>query len=182
MSRKLFYFEFILSIFVFASLFNQAVHAQPQEQEAVLQAAVIIKPQDQPTQFQSDKIQPGHSVKISALIENKGSERSPSGQIYVRYALAKPLDKDPNSVIFETEKIQLPMIEPGNAVEITFEKTHQLPSLPDFIRHDWGMREYQAVVNVAQQEKVIGSLAITFSAYYYSGIRKEIPARIAVAN
>lgn len=146
--------------------------------QAILQGAIMVEEYPQPTQFHSDKIQPGNAVSVSILVENKGEVPSPRGDIYVRFGLAKPLDKEVGSVLFETEKLELPSIEPGSKVELKFEKKHQLPSVPDFIRNDWAMREYQAIVNVGGEQKMIGTLAITFSAYYYPGIRKELPNAI----
>lgn len=163
----------LLFVIAFLMLF-QGVFAQTEVKQAILQGAVLVQAQPQPTQYQTDKIQPGHSVKLSILVENKGNAASPPSQIYIRYAFAKPLDKDPNSILFETEKVDLPIIEAGNSVELTFDAMHKWPVLPDYIRNDWGMREYQALVD----GKIIGTLAITFSAYYYPGIRKEIPVAI----
>lgn len=165
---------------LFLSLLCRGGYGQLGEGEAILQGAILVQPVPQPTQYQTDKIQPGHSVKISVYVENKGTSTSPAGKISVRYAFARPLDTDPKSLIFETEKAELPVIEPGAAVEIPFNQTQQLPSLADFIRNDWSMREYQAIIEVDQGEKIIGTLAITFSAYYYPGIRKEIPVKLPV--
>ncbi len=39
----------------------------------------------------------------------------------------------------------------------------------DYIRDDWAMREYRAIINVERIEKMIGTRAIAFSAYYYEG-------------
>lgn len=174
-----------LAVFtLFFCLFCRGGYCQSNEGEAILLGAILVQPVSQPTQYQTEKIQPGHSVKIAVLVENKGSSPNPPGKISVRYAFAKPLDKDPRSVIFETEKLELPVIEPGSSLEIPFSHTHQWPSLADFIRNDWSLREYQALIDVDQNEKMIGSLAITFSAYYYPGIRKEIPVKLSakIAN
>ncbi len=128
---------------------------------------------------ETGKIQPGTPVKIFVTVENKGQQASPSGQLYVRYAFAQPLDQEAISVIFETEKKRLPSIEPGKMVEIAFDTPHQIPSLLDFIRYDWSIREYQAMAIINQDEYVIGTLAITFSAYYYPGIKKEFPTKLS---
>jgi hypothetical protein len=161
---------FTISVFFLFQRGFTEIEAHP----AILQGAISVREQSQVSKIQSDKIQPGHSVKLSLLIENRGQHPSPATQVYIRYAFAKPLEKDPNSILFETEKVDLPGIEPNDTFEITFNTNHKWPALPDFIRNDWGMREYQAVVD----DKVIGTLAITFSAYYYPGIQKEIPQRI----
>lgn len=160
--------KFLLLAMLSMLLFLQESFASEAPQ-AILQGSIFVHPQSQTAL--SDKIQPGQSVKLSVIVENQGEIASPPSQIFIRYAFAKPLDKEPDSVLFETEKIALPIIQPGSSVEIAFDALHKWPALPDFIRHDWGMREYQALVD----GKTIGSLAITFSAYYYPGIRKEIP-------
>ena len=94
---------------------------------------------------QTGKIQPGTAVKLVVTVENKGQQESPAGQLYVRYAFAHPLENEAASVIFETEKKPLPAIEPGKKAEIVFDTPHQIPSLLDFVRHDWSIREYQAI-------------------------------------
>jgi len=181
----IYYSRFQMAFLLILSLFSLAccipeIHAQKIKREAVLQAAIIVEPASQPTQFQTEKIQPGHSVKIALLVENTGNAASPTGKISVRFALAKPLDNEPKSMLFETEVVELPSIEPGHSLELSFKKTHQWPSISDFIREDWGMREYQAILNLENQHQVIGSLAVTFSAYYYPGIRKELPFKISL--
>ena len=50
------------------------------------------------------------------------------------------------------------------------------------MRNDWPIREYQAVAVFPNDEKTIGTLAITFSAYYYPGIKKELPAKIEIGE
>lgn len=128
---------------------------------------------------QTGKIQPGTPVKITVIVENRGEHESPVGQLYVRYAFAHPLDKEATSIIFETEKKPLPTIEPGKKVEIRFDTIHQIPSLLDFIRYDWSMREYQAITTIDKKDYTIGTLALTFSAYYYPGFKKEIPTQVS---
>lgn len=160
---------FLSFIFVCQNSFAQA------QAQALLQGAVLIHHPSQNEQVKSDRIQPGSFVKLAVEVENKGQAASSPKQIYIRYAFAKPLDKESGSVLFETEKVDLPSIPAGQSVEISFNTPHQWPALPDFIRHDWGMREYQVVI----EEKIIGTLAITFSAYYYPGIRKEMPQQFS---
>lgn len=175
--QNIFHLTFFFLLMFF---YSQEVYAQFEERAAILQAAILVEPVPQPAQYKTEKIQPGQSVKISVLIENIGDSLSPSSKLYVRYAFAKPLEKDPSSVLFETKKLDLPPIQPNSSIEVPFEETHKWPSLPDFISQDWGMREYQAIIEVENQEKIIGTLAITFSAYYYPGIRKEMPVKLFI--
>lgn len=149
------------------------------DKNVILQGSIHIQPIKTIQEDQTGKIQPGTPVKIVVTVENKGQQISPEGQLYVRYAFAHPLDKEARSVIFETEKKPLPSIEPGKKVDIAFDTPHQIPSLLDFVRYDWSIREYQAVAVVHQEEYMIGTLAITFSAYYYPGIKKEFPTKIS---
>lgn len=125
---------------------------------------------------EKEKIQPGTPVKVSVKIENKGKLTSFPGDVYVCYALAKPLHTEEGSVIFESDKVSLAPIEPGKEIMITFDKLHQLPGLLDFVRDDWALREYQVYVQMGQETQLIGTLALTFSAYYYPGVLKQFNA------
>jgi hypothetical protein len=145
----------------------------------VLQGSIHIQPVNPIPNDQTNKIQPGTPVKLVVTVENKGQQASPSGQLYVRYAFAHPLENEARSVIFETEKKPLPAIAPGQRVDIAFETPHHIPSLLDFVRYDWSIREYQAMAVVDDEEHLIGTLAITFSAYYYPGIKKEFPIKLS---
>lgn len=153
---------------------NQAAVSQ----QAVLQGSIQVQPVKPVLNDKTGKVQPGTPVKLSVAVENKGTQASPSGEIYVRYAFAKPLENESTSVIFETEKLPLPPIEPGKSIHLTFNTPHPWPSVLDFVRYDWPMREYQALAVIDGTEQTIGTLAITFSAYYYPGIRKELPTEI----
>lgn len=144
----------------------------------ILQASIQIQPVQPISGDSTGKIQPGTALKIMAYIENKGSVASPAGEFYINYGFAPPLEKGAKSIIFETEKKALPSIDPGKTVEIQLEAQHQIPSLLDFIRYDWTLREYQAIAVINKKEHLIGTLALTFSAYYYPGIRKEFPKKI----
>lgn len=147
---------------------------------AVVQGAIIAEP-TKPMENDKVKIQPGTEVKLSAVLTNKGQASTPPGEVYIRYAFAQPLHDHQESLIFKTEKVEIESIEPGKSVSIPFKTTHQLPSLLDFIRYDWTMREYQLIFipKGNQTENLIGNLAITFSAYYYPGVRHEIPVEIS---
>jgi hypothetical protein len=147
--------------------------------DAILVGSIEVKPTKPLSGDRTDKIQPGTSVKLVVSVENKGQQASPLGKLYVRYAFAYPLEEEVSSIVFETEKKSLPSLEPGQKVDISFETTHQIPSLLDFVRDDWSIREYQAMAVIHPDEHLIGTLAITFSAYYYPGIKKEVPIKIS---
>ncbi len=149
------------------------------QKNIILQSPIEIFPVQPISGDDTGKIQPGTPVKITITVKNKGQETNPAGQIYVRYAFAHPLEKEKGSIIFETEKKPLPPIEPGNKVEMAFNTPHQIPSLLDFIRDDWSLREYQALAVINGEEYTIGTLAMTFSTHYYPGIKKELPTTIS---
>jgi hypothetical protein len=144
----------------------------------ILQGAIHIEPVQSIPGHEAGKIQPGTSVKIVVMVENKGLQESPAGELFVRYAFAHPLEHEESSVLFTTEKKPLPALEPGKKVDITFDAVHQIPSLLDFVRYDWSIREYQAIAIINNEENLLGTLAITFSAYYYPGFKKEFPTKV----
>lgn len=175
-------FRAVIAVIVSLLLLARIGYGQPQSvieaKQAVLQGSIQLKPVKPLPDDESGKIQPGTPVKIVVTVENKGPQTSSAGKLYVRYAFAKPLEREANSIIFETEKKPLPAIEPDNSVDIVFETPHTSPSLLDFVREDWPMREYQAIAVFQREEHMIGTLAITFSAYYYPGIKKEFPTKV----
>lgn len=178
-TRWFFYCTFLICIGLLSTF--QTGYTQPETDElhsSILQGSIHIHPTRPHATDQTGKIQPGTPVKVVVTVENSGKHANPPGQLYVRYAFAKPLDKEAKSTIFETEKKTLPMIEPGQKIEITFDTLHHSPSVADFVRDDWQTREYQAIAFIDKEEHVIGTLALTFSAYYYPGLRKEFPAQI----
>jgi hypothetical protein len=141
---------------------------------AILQGTIRIQPVVGGNQ---ERIQPGTPVKFKVMVENKGEQASPSGQIFLRYAFAKPMQNETGSIIFESEKKDLPSIEAGKEIEMSFDLAQELPSISDFVRDDWALREYQAVVEIYKESRIIGTLALTFSAYYYPGITKQFSAK-----
>lgn len=147
-------------------------------EEAVLQGSIQLTSMTPLPGEQSEKFQPGSPVKVAVSIENKGKLPTPEGDLFVRFAFAHPLDNHKESVIFQTEKKILPSIEQDKEVVIHFDTPHKLTSLLDFVRDDWSIREYQAVAVINEKEYLIGTLAITFSAYYYPGMAKEAPVKI----
>lgn len=141
---------------------------------SVLQGEIVLEPTrplEEPT-----KIQPGTPVKLKLIVENKGQKPSAEGEVLIQFGFAKPLDNQPQSITFATEKVKLPSIEPGKKATITFATEHTWPTLFDFVRFDWSLREYKAMAIIEDEEKMIGTLAITVSAYYYPGVKKEFPS------
>lgn len=180
-SRRRWLFRLTLGLALGLLLLARLGHSQTlavDAKQTILQGAIHVEPSKPLANDQSEKIQPGTPVKLAVTVENRGQQPSSAGQLFLRYAFAKPLHNEATSVIFETEKQPLPAIAPGQKIEIDFDSPHQLPSLLDFVRDDWSLREYQAVAVFGHEEKVIGTLAITFSAYYYPGIHKELSVKV----
>lgn len=120
----------------------------------------------------SGKFQVGTSLSFGCKIKNLGVQKSPAGQLEIRFQYPASLRDQPNSLLFKTETIEIPSIAAGEQLIVQFKGTQTLPNLFDYIRNDWGMREYQAILTVDQKEYIIGTASLTFSAYYY-----EAPAR-----
>lgn len=168
--------SFVLALIVW-SAYGYSQNVLEATKEAILEGSISIEPQ-RPLDDKT-KVQPGTPVKLKLTIENKGQTTNAPGQAYIRFCYSKPLENQPGSVVFQTEKEPLPSIEPGKKVEIVFTSSHQWPTLLDFVRNDWSMREYQAILVVGDEEKTIETLALTVSAYYYPGVKKEFPVHVA---
>lgn len=142
---------------------------------AILDAIIIpISPENEG----EERIQPGRDVKLSAQIRNGGDVPSAPGTFFIRFAYPKPLDKDPGSVAFQTEEHSLPSLIPGETLTIRFDKPHTWPSLFDYIRKDWAMRQYEAIASIKGKEYLTGSRPVSFSAYYYAGQPEKKRARV----
>lgn len=146
--------------------------------EALLKTTISAIPKNN-IHSKRDHIQPGARVQLLATVKNVGSAPNESGTVKVLFSFPEPLDKEENSILFETEERQLPSISPGQEISIAFEKTHQWPTLFGFIRDDWAMREYQAVSEIKGQKQRLGYLTVAFSAYYYEGARMEKPVEVS---
>ncbi len=127
-------------------------------------------------------IQPGKEITITATITNKGTEKNKTGHFYVRFAYPTPLAANPKSELFITEKILLPPINPGKEATIQFKTIQMTPSLFDFVRNDYAMRQYQAIAVIEDKQYLIGTATLTFSAQYYPGLPQEIPTAVPVSN
>lgn len=157
--------------------YSQPTPSSVDHKQAILQGTIHLKPTVTLGADQTVKIQPGTGVKLVVSVENKGDQESPPAQLFIRYSYAKPLDNEAHSVIFSTERKTVPPIQPGQSTDISFDAVHQTPSLIDFVKYDWPIREYQAILVTNHEEHLIGTLAMTFSAYYYPGVRRELPVK-----
>lgn len=143
------------------------------ENKAILSAQVELLP-SQISNNNPKIIQPGIPITVAVKISNTGTESSEVGIFFVRFAYPQELRDKPQSELFVTEKISLPSIAPGKEASIIFNKQQPTPSLFDFIRQDYGMRQYQAVAVIENKEYIIGNETLTFSAHYYQGPASEI--------
>ncbi len=144
---------------------------------AFLEATLNILPAS-PSKEQNKNIQPGTPVIIAASLKNVGTKANTPGIFYVRFLYPEPLNKQQGTVLFTTEKVNLPSIPPGDVASLVFKTPQATPSLFDFIRQDWGLRQYEAVVVINNKEYVIGNTKLTFSAYYYPGTPHESPVAV----
>lgn len=166
----------------FLLLFFSAACSLNAESGAVLQAIVTVSaiPHRTDTGENFGKIQPGTQLKLVVTVQNVGTEPNVPGKMFVRFMFPEPLSSQPQSLLFQTETMAVPSITPGQEVSLTFPSGHNWPSLFDFIRYDWGMRQFQAVFVEEEKEHVLGTLSMLFSAYYYQGPNKEIPTTVTV--
>lgn len=151
--------------------------------DALLQTVLGVANNSQRTDSSIEnlgKIQPGSQIKLAATVKNTGTEPNAPSKMSIRFIFPEPLSKQPNSMLFETEAMSVPSITPGQEVVINFPTDQNWPSLFDFIRHDWGMRQFQAVMKVNGEDKILGTLSVLFSAYYYQGPNKEVSTPVEV--
>lgn len=167
-----------LSLFAFI-IFSCNVDAAVEG--ALLNTIIHAIPKSNPHSTQ-DKVQPGTKMQLRAIVKNEGNVPSKPGRIYLRFAFPKPLDKQENSVIFKTEVEDLPSLEPGEHITVNFSTLHNWPSIFDFIRNDWAMREYEAVTTIDHKELISGTRVISLSAYYYEGPASKKPVRVSSAD
>lgn len=130
-------------------------------------SAKISLAQETPSGLFHEKLQAVFPIKIALLARNQSCSSSQPGKIFVRYAFPRPNEQVKNSVLFTTEMISLPPIAPGEEVEINFKTPQPLPTISEFVCNDWAMRQFQAVLLQDDGEEIIGTLALTYSAYYY---------------
>jgi hypothetical protein len=150
------------------------------EDEALLKTTIFAIPQNNPHSTR-EKVQPGTLMQLQAVVQNTGSAPSVPGDIQIRFGFPEPLHSRNPKVAFETEKMKLPSIGPGKQVTLVFKKKHQWPSLFDYIREDWAMKEYQAIVTIRSMAKITGARSVAFSAYYYEGASWDKPVPVSSA-
>lgn len=131
-----------------------------------IQGTLNIKP---------EKIQPGTPIEFSIHLENKGDAPTPEGEVFVRFALIKPIANNAKGILFETEKEKIPSIAPGKELHVVFKSSHHLPTVIDFVREDWLLHEYQGVLLVNGKETVITTLPLTCSVHYYPVFKQKTP-------
>jgi len=146
-------------------LFNGLLAAE--NPHTLLKGVISLTPiptiDNPPEQLITGQIQSGIEVAIQVKVKNEGKLPSSPGTIFVQYQAPtyqlKPL--------FETEVLPLESLNPGEEKIIQFSKKQRMPTLYDFVRDDWGKREYQAIAQFEQTQTNLGILSLTFSAYYY---------------
>lgn len=172
----------IIAIFVFIGILAYTGYEYVPEMiayknKALLEGEIFIV-STKPSGEDPNKMIAGTQVKFSAKIKNIGKLPSASGQAMIYFAFLKPLDEHAKSVIFETEKVALPSLQPNEEIDVYFKNTHQWPALADFIKNDWSMRQYQLIVSIGKQDVIIGTKAISYSSYYYAGPTHEMPTEV----
>lgn len=123
----------------------------------------------------SDKIQPGTAAHLVAVVGNRGEEPNAEGEFFIRFTFPKALATYQQTPLFQTEKVPLPSIQPGQSIEIRFKTTQPLPELTEFLRNNYPMRLYEGIAMIKDREYVLGSGTVTISAYYYTGPKKPLP-------
>lgn len=169
MNRIIPFLSLILCLHVYA--------AEPAAEGAVLEATLTVLPQS-PSSQTDHNIQPGTPVSIGAQLRNVGTKPSAAGSFYVRFIYPEPISKQLSTPLFTTEKVHLPTIAPGSSASLMFNTPQTTPSLFDFIRQDWNLRQYEAVAVIDNKEYILGNTRLTFSAYYYPGAPQELPVQV----
>lgn len=158
----------IRSLFIFLCLGLTGI-VSADEAVAKLQSTITISPTRGP------KINPSTHVILSANVKNVGNGKSLPGEIFIRFSFRPPHESEPNSVLFQTEKVELPSLDAGEERMITFKTNHLLPTVYDYVRHDWAMREYEAIVEIKGKSQITGTRALSFTAHYYEGCSTPRP-------
>jgi hypothetical protein len=146
-------------LFVFLSLYALQIQAE----NSSLKAIIELKQGEEVARFQALNL-----LEVSVTVINNGKEPSPEGKIFIRYASpTPPFEKNKDDILFSTERVNLPSIPPHEKITIAFKSKQMLPTISDFVCHDWAPKQYQAIFVENYHQEIIGTLALTFSAYYY---------------
>lgn len=171
---------FLLLSSIFCLYTNFSLSSTEDLNQTALEAKIGLLPA-QPSSENIQAIQPGTPILITVKIKNNGKVANKEGQLFVRFVYPEPLSKQPKSELFVTETIGLPSIQPGKEASLMFKSVQFSPTLYDFVKEDFAMRQYQAVLIVDNQEYILGNTTLTFSAYYYSGQPHEIEVNVPKA-
>ncbi len=164
------------------SFFGQKADAENMEAKTALLQASIEVFTTEPKETEAKNVQPGSYVKLKAIVTNVGDLPNNPAQMFIRFAFPKPLSLHSKSILFKTEIKQVPKLAPNESITIDFETAHKWPTIFDFVRNDWAMREYEAIINDGKVEKIFGNRAIFFSAYYYEGLQELFPVKVQAEN
>lgn len=126
----------------------------------------------------SQKIQRDSPIRLSATIKNVGDHANAMGEVFIRFALQKPLDDRVDKITFETEKRTLPSIKPGSTVVMEFDKVNKRSALFDYIRDKWSLHEYEVISIINGKTEVLGRATISVSAHYYEDSNEELPSKV----
>lgn len=132
-------------------------------------------------QFSGDgttKFQVGTPISFGCKIKNLGVQKSQEGKLWIQFQYPQELKDKVNSQLFKTEVLDIPSIAAGEQLLVQFKTTQTLPNLFDYIKNDWAMREYEAVLQMGDKEYVIGIANLTFSAYYYEAPQRQAPTTV----
>ncbi len=114
------------------------------------------------------KIIPCTPVRLEATVWNTGETPSLPGIVQVMYKLPDAPDGQKDPLFFETEKVPLSSLQPGEKKTVVFETVHTLPCLSDFIQEKWAKRAYELAFTPSNGlQEVLTNLKLTFSGYYY---------------
>lgn len=129
-----------------------------------------------------EEVAPGTPMRLVVEVENVGDQPSPECTLFVRFAFAEPLNRQPGSLLWQSEEVALPSLQPGTKHTVSLTKVHMWPTLFDFIRDDWAMRQYEAILKEKGNEYLSGTMHISFTASYYEGPSREIPVKFGSAD
>lgn len=175
--------KFTLFIFTFAVFFNTVLCGENSNNEVCLQAIIHAVPLQSPGEEKALKVQPGTPMTLKVIVKNTGNIQSSPGEISLRFTFPHPLDNHFDALLFETEKKELPSIDAKGEITLSFSKPHQWPTIYEYISQDWGLRQYQAIVDMRDdKDLIIGTQSIAFSGYYYEGVPLERPLKISPSD